>query len=127
MTKLFVYGSLKKGERLDFYLKNMNFLGECSIKGDLYVSGTDKNHLVTITLPKRDSPKKEIKKFDDIKGEVYEVNRDRFDMIRNIEGAYQKRNIKTDFGEAFVFHIPKTYLGDWIRFKNDSWTGINRT
>jgi len=75
MQKLFVYGTLKRGERLHYYLKNSKYIGQAYIQGFklfYYIQGYP-------ILYRRNNWKKKIW------GEVFLVRKLELNRIRGIE------------------------------------------
>ncbi|EDM22925.1 gamma-glutamylcyclotransferase [Caminibacter mediatlanticus TB-2] len=85
--KIFVYGSLKKGKKLSYYLKNAKFLGE-AITCKPYPLILSKSKWYPYLLEKNDGFK--------IKGEVYEIDFKTLKKLDRLEEApfyYYRRKI----------------------------------
>ena len=112
MNRVFVYGTLKRGQRNYHFLQDAEFIG-------------------SFTTPEIYS----MYKFDDypavclqgkhaIEGEVYQVTDHQFQMLDDLEwypSFYQRTEILTDFGDAWMYfvkrhlcHGKKQIPGNWI-------------
>lgn len=99
-TKLFTYGTLKRGHSLYHsynFSKNAEFLSEDSVSGELYSLGW---YPIMFETGKH---------VGDVPGEVFLVKDDTYRMIRDMEEAagYRTKTVKTKKGEevrAFYFY-----------------------
>ena len=95
--KIFVYGTLMKGMRNHYYLKDSTYLGVDEIEG--------------YTMYNIGSYPGIVKGSDRIKGEVYEVTQETLDMMDALEGEgylYLRETINTKYGEAYVYVYNKS-------------------
>lgn len=100
MKKVFVYGTLKRSYSNHHLLKSSTFLGQDTIKGEMYNLG----HYPAIKNGE-----------NDIHGEVYEIDENTEQMLDILEGVpsfYQKHTVETKYGEAIVYKMG----GDLSRF-----------
>ncbi|BAA29921.1 gamma-glutamylcyclotransferase family protein [Pyrococcus horikoshii] len=89
-VRIAVYGTLRKGKPLHWYLKGAKFLGEDWIEGyQLYFE----------YLPYA------VKGKGKLKVEVYEVDKETFERINEIEigTGYRLVEVSTKFGKAFLW------------------------
>ena len=98
MQKLFVYGTLKRGERLHYYLKNSKYIGQAYIQGFklfYYIQG----HPI---LYRRNNWKKKIW------GEVFLVSNKVLNGIRSLElgSGYKEGKLN---GMIFFYRTEKDY------------------
>lgn len=95
--KIFVYGTLMKGMRNHYYLKDSTYLGVDELEG--------------YTMYNIGSYPGIVKGFDKIKGEVYEVTQEKLGLIDALEGEgylYLRETIMTKYGEAYVYVYNKS-------------------
>lgn len=95
--KVFVYGTLMKGMRNHYYLKDSTYLGIDEIEG--------------YTMYNIGSYPGIVKGLDKIKGEVYEVTQETLDMMDALEGEgylYIRETIMTRYGETYVYVYNKS-------------------
>jgi gamma-glutamylcyclotransferase (GGCT)/AIG2-like uncharacterized protein YtfP len=111
--RIFVYGTLRKGEGLNPYLDNFKFLGAGKLKGyDMYSNG---------------SYPMIVKGEGEVVGELYEINggANEIECLDRIECAYDRTKVKikirneTISAETYVFktgvnHLRKIQSGNWI-------------
>jgi gamma-glutamylaminecyclotransferase len=104
--KVFVYGSLKKGKKLHFYLKNAKFLGN-AVTCDKYPLILSKSGWYPYLIDKKGKGKK-------VKGEVYEISPKLLKILDRVEEVpqyyYRKKicieiNGKKD--KAWVYFVRK--------------------
>jgi gamma-glutamylaminecyclotransferase len=107
--KIFVYGSLKKGKKLHYYLKDAKFLGS-GVTCDKYPMILSKSGWYPYLIDKKGMGKK-------IKGEVYEISPKLLKILDKVEEAphyyYRKKicieiNGKKD--RAWVYFVRKPPL-----------------
>lgn len=112
MTKVFVYGTLRKGQMLSNNLLKSNYLGEATVVGTLFNLGWFPAYVEDgIT---------------DVKGEVYEVDHETLERLDIIEGyphLYKRKKVETPYGDAFIYyqdrspqHTDVIEGGDWMKF-----------
>jgi gamma-glutamylcyclotransferase (GGCT)/AIG2-like uncharacterized protein YtfP len=92
MTKVFVYGTLKKGYGNHYLLKNSKFVGEATSVSNWLMIGKD---MAFPYLIKRDHNNGKI-----IKGEVYEVDEDtlkKLDILEGVPTHYKKETIYVSY------------------------------
>jgi len=112
-TKIFVYGTLRKGEGLNHYLKAFKFLGVGKLKGYKMYSNGYYPMIVTGT--------------EEIVGEVYEIEDGAQEMVMldRIECAYTRTKVKIKLNgkltavETYVYNGDVTHLdylesGNWL-------------
>jgi len=113
MTKIFVYGTLRKGFGLNHCLKAFKFLGVAKLTGfDMYSNG----YYPMV-----------VKGEDEIVGEVYEIEDGESEMkiLDQIECAYNRTKVKVKLNgkltevETYVYKGDVTHLeyiesGNWI-------------
>ena len=89
-VKVFVYGTLKRGFRLNPYMENSKFLAEDTLKGfDIYSNGS---------FPMI------VRGQGEVKGEVFEVPVNLLPILDEIECAYTRTKVNThQFKGVFVY------------------------
>ena len=95
--KVFVYGTLMKGMRNHYYLKDSTYLGIDEIEG--------------YTMYNIGSYPGIVKGSDKIKGEVYEVTQETLDLMDALEGEgylYIRETVMTKYGETYVYVYNKS-------------------
>ena len=113
MTKVFVYGTLKKGKPNNYLLQSSELLGESIVKGQLYYYGMEGSFPVAV-----------LEEDGEIKGEVWLVDDKTLTNLDLLEGYpdwYSKSKINTEHGEAYIYHqynndkrfFHKVVNGDW--------------
>ena len=98
-TKLFAYGTLKRGERLHYYLKNSKYIGQAYIQGFelfYYIGGYP-------VLYKNSESKKKIW------GEVYLVSDEVLNKVRSLE---LESGYKEDEQNGMIFFYKENYEKD---------------
>ncbi len=101
MVRIAVYGTLRQGKRLHWYLEGEEFLGEDWLEGfDLYFDG----------LPYA------VRGEGRLKVEVYEVNDEVFDDINGLEvgAGYTPVEVETKFGPAILWEWQLRVNGEKI-------------
>lgn len=88
-TKIFVYGTLKKGFGLNGHLKTSKFLGNAELRK--YVL-----YILPFGIPYI------VKGGGIVKGEVYEIDKHTLDILDVIEGAYTRTKEKVMLGDKEV-------------------------
>lgn len=126
--KVLVYGSLRKGMQNDikYYAENANsntkLLGTTKIKGKMYSLGA--------------FPYVNTKEDGVVVGEVYETteNQERLlyglDRLEGYPAFYNREEVDTEFGKAWVYYINKpprpdnTFVedGDWVKYFKSTYT-----
>lgn len=94
MKKVFVYGTLKRGHGNHRLLKDSKFLGEASIKSDMYSLGA--------------FPAISGKGEREAYGEVFEVDEPTMERLDRLEGYphfYNRKVVETQHGTAWVYYI----------------------
>lgn len=107
MYKLFVYGTLRKGEGNHELLRDAEFLGEHTTEPKFTM--VDMGAFPGVILDGKNS----------ISGEVYEVNPHTYRRVEMLEGYhpdpkstfYSKHIVDTEFGEAEMYVLDPSYLG----------------
>ena len=121
MERVFVYGTLRRGERLSDWLEKGKFLGTCRIPGHLYV------------VPVEDFPFPAFKeasfRYGWVKGEVYEISKSllkKLDRVEHVPKLYcRKVYDHCLFGKVNYYswphEIPKEWEvilgGDWVEWR----------
>ena len=115
--KIFVYGSLKKGKKLHYFLKKSKFLGEAETC-DKYPMILSKSKWYPYLIEKKDVGYK-------IKGEVYEISPSLLKKLDKVEEApfyYYRKKIPVCLNKKrvlawvyFVRKIPKFRKKDLIK------------
>mmetsp|Transcript_13274 Transcript_13274/g.17728 ORF Transcript_13274/g.17728 Transcript_13274/m.17728 type:complete len:127 (+) Transcript_13274:3-383(+) len=93
MTKIFVYGTLKKNHANNFYLDDSEFISSTNTK-EKYVMYTCKNHIPYVVSNKE--------KIYQINGELYDVDMRTLDEIDDLEGNgkwYTRKLVELDNGD----------------------------
>lgn len=96
MPRVFVYGTLKRGQRNTHYLQQAQFLGEFTTAAAYRMYLFD--DYPAVCLPGRQS----------IAGEVYRVNEAQFCLLDQLEGYpdfYQRIEIDTSFGKSWIYIV----------------------
>lgn len=114
MTKVAVYGSLRKGLGNHRLLEHATFIGKDQIPNfEMYSLGafpfirpSETTNLITI--------------------EVYEVDSDQFarlDMLEGYPSFYDRKLVNTEYGEAWIYFIDQSprdhdhvVEGDWVEY-----------
>ena len=112
MNRVFVYGSLKKGQRNDHFLRAAQFVGNFTTPG------------IYSMYEFEDYPAVCLHGQHAIEGEIYHVNDQQFKMLDDLEWCphfYQRIEIATDFGDAWMYivkaelcHGKKLIPGNWL-------------
>lgn len=100
MKKVFVYGSLKQGFGNHRLLEGSKYLGEAVTKPEFTMY--DLGAFPAITRGGS----------SEIHGEVYEVDDNVFQRLDALEGYpnfYDRMQIETPYGEAWVYFVDKSY------------------
>ena len=115
MTKVFVYGSLKKGYGNHRLLTTSKLLGEHTTEPaySMFSMGS--------------FPFVETNGETGIKGEVYEVNEDVFSTLDILEGYptfYDRKYIDTPYGSAWMYFIdsPRRERDHYLQIHSGIWT-----
>ena len=96
MNRVFVYGTLKRGQRNYHFLRNANFIGEFVTLNKFSMYEFD------------DYPAVCQHGKDSIEGEVYEVTDYQFRRLDELEwypDFYQRIEIATTFGDAWMYVV----------------------
>ena len=111
MNRVFVYGTLKKGQRNSKFMHGAEFLGNFT------------THSIYSMYEFEDYPAVCLHGRHAIEGEVYHVNDRQFRMLDDLEWYphfYQRIEIPTSFGEAWMYivkfelcHGQKQISGNW--------------
>lgn len=110
MEKVFVYGTLKQGHSNHSLLSTARLLGEYTTPPEYTMYSLSAFPAVSL------------KGCTPIVGEVYEVDTptfERLDMLEGYPGFYDRTQIQTHFGPAWIYHIEDhTYqtvveTGEW--------------
>jgi gamma-glutamylaminecyclotransferase len=95
-NRVFVYGTLKRGQRNDHYLHAAEFVG----------------HFTTTSIYSMfvfdDYPAVSLHGRHAIRGEIYHVSDDQFRLLDELEwypDFYQRIEIPTDFGDAWMYVV----------------------
>jgi gamma-glutamylcyclotransferase (GGCT)/AIG2-like uncharacterized protein YtfP len=112
MHRLFTYGTLKRGFRNAFYLREARFLGEFTT--DPVYSMYDFGNYPAVSESGRTA----------IQGEVYEINDAQLASTDRLEWYpefYQRVMIETSFGTAWMYLVPEQLCvgkieigGNWL-------------
>jgi len=100
MEKVFVYGTLKKGGRLNpYYMGKSTFIKEDTVKGNLYTLGS----YPAITEGKNDVP-----------GEIFEMPEEDFENVKLMEesAGYETKILKTKSNESVKVFVYMSKLDD---------------
>lgn len=112
MTKVFVYGTLRKGQMLSNNLLKSNYLGDATVVGTLFNLGWFPAYVE--------------EGITGVVGEVYEIDHEtleRLDVIEGYPDLYKRKKVDTPYGEAFIYyqerrpsHSEVIESGDWVEF-----------
>jgi len=112
--KVFVYGSLKRGKKLSYFLKNAKFLGE-AITCDKYPMILSKSKWYPYLIEKKAKGYK-------IRGEVYEISPallKKLDRLEEVPFYYYRKKIPVCINQKrvlawvyFIRKIPRFYKRD---------------
>jgi len=113
MTKILVYGTLKKGNGLNPYLKESNFIRVGIIKGyKMYCNG----YYPMIVKTDKDT--------DTITGEIYDVeDTDVLNTIDSIESAYNRTKEKALLSNGEEMEV-EVYVYGYEIF-NENWNSVS--
>jgi gamma-glutamylcyclotransferase (GGCT)/AIG2-like uncharacterized protein YtfP len=120
MTKLFVYGSLKKGFGNHRLLETSEFLGEETLPKEQGF------HMISLGSFPAIVPNSI--QATPIYGEVYEINEPVFIRIDRLEGYptfYNRRLVPTKYGAAWVYFLKSPHSPDMI-IPDGAWTNTRR-
>jgi gamma-glutamylcyclotransferase (GGCT)/AIG2-like uncharacterized protein YtfP len=115
LIKVAVYGTLRKNQGNHRLLVDSKFLGEGTTGGIMYSMGG--------------FPAVDITGDKEIKIEVYSVDEQTLNRLDGLEGYphfYNRSEIKTPYGAAWIYHIDKKELlnypliqsGDWVEYRS---------
>ena len=102
--RVFVYGTLKRGEANHHLLDGATFLGDCKVVGAYTMVDLGWYPGVVRRNDRVDS---------EISGEVYEVDEPTLYSLDCLEGHpdfYERRKISTDYKNAWMYSLPSEYL-----------------
>ena len=113
IDSIFVYGTLRKGERLNPALDNANYLGDATIEGSIVNLGAFPG-----LIPKVEEEAR-------VYGEVYEIDDAILRDLDRIEGTpflYTREEVDTDeFGTVYTYMYNRDYStneviesGNWL-------------
>ncbi len=98
--RIFVYGTLKRGQCNNYLLQTSKLIGETTVKGTMYNWGA----IPAITL----------KGNDEVRGEVYEITSETLNRLDVLEGyplLYDRTQVKVDGVDTWVYHVEDLPLG----------------
>ena len=96
MNRVFVYGTLKRGQRNYHFLRDAEFVGEFTTPGIYSMFEFD------------DYPAVCLRGRHAVRGEIYLVTDRQFKMLDDLEWYphfYQRIEIPTDFGDAWMYIV----------------------
>lgn len=103
LTKVFVYGTLKQGFGNHYLLSRSELLGSCIVNANMVMFNLGGFPGVSFIPSDKDiNP-------IDIVGEVYEVDAETMEHLDMLEGYpefYDRTIINTEYGEAWIYHLP---------------------
>lgn len=104
MKKVFVYGTLKRNQRLNYILRNSRLIRVDKIKGKLYVDNIDKLPIY-------------IQGEGMVRGEIYDVENLSWELIRMMEegAGYHILKIKTMSGINVIVFEGNRFWKDEIK------------
>ena len=113
MERLFVYGTLKRGEPLHHLLEGARFLGEGRVKGyALYDLGD-------YPAARPAGPQ------EAVLGEVYEIEPERLTVLDEVEDEYRRLRVQVELEDGaslsawmYVYHTP---LPETLRLPGGRW------
>jgi len=113
MERLFVYGTLKRGESLHYLLAKARFLGEGTVRGfALY----DLGEYPAVRPASAEAC---------VRGEVYEVNPGLFEILDRVEDEYERREVPVTLTEGRTLtawiYIYRDPLPETKRLAGDQW------
>lgn len=113
MDKVFVYGTLLTGENNNRLLSSSELLGEATADGfDMYSLG---GFPACVENEESKIP---------VKGEVWKVDPDtmtRLDMLEGYPSFYDRKEIPTEFGTAWIYTMNRAANGRNALIKTGSW------
>ena len=103
MIRVFVYGTLKRGQRNDHFLRDAEFVGEY------------RTRKIYSMYQFEDYPAVCLNGKHAIQGEVYHINQRQFKMLDDLEWYphfYQRLEIPTAYGKAWMYYVREELCHD---------------
>ncbi|MBX6422092.1 gamma-glutamylcyclotransferase [Thermosulfurimonas sp. F29] len=115
MERLFVYGTLRRGQPLHYLLEGARFLGEGTVRGfTLYDLGE-----YPAVRPGAEESR--------VRGEVYEIDPGLFEVLDEVEDEYERRTVPVELSDGRVLeawmYIYRKPLPENRRLKREEWAG----
>lgn len=115
--RVFVYGTLKKGQPNHYLLQDADFLGECVLSGGYRM----------VNLGWYPGVVRQTKDGQDVQGEVYRVDQPTFHSLDALEGHptfYSRVKVPTPWKNAWIYTLPEAYLdGRYPDVEGGQWNG----